>query len=79
MPGADGGEFTIEGPIAVKKAIEFLKSVKPVQPLGWSDEMAKACRDHVNDTGPKGTVGHDGSDGSTFVQRLDRYGNASGH
>ena len=60
------GDSTQEGPSAVQEAIKYLKSAKPLQPLRWSSEMAKACRDHVKDTGPRGTVGHDGSDGSKF-------------
>ena len=40
--------------------------------------MAKACRDHVLDQGPKGTTGHTGSDGSTSWSRTARYGTRTG-
>ena len=78
MPGADGGEFTQEGPLAVKDAIEYLKKAKPVHPLRWSVGIAKACEDHVKDMGSRGLQSHEGSDGSTFMQRLERYGKPSG-
>ena len=78
VPGEDSGHVTQEGPNAVKEAINFLKKAKPLKALGWSDGIAKACQDHVKDNGPRGLVGHDGSDGSTFWQRMERYGNIGG-
>lgn len=36
--------------------------------------MARACRDHVLDTGPKDIIGHYGSDKSSPFDRMDRYG-----
>ena len=57
--------MTQEGPAAYREVIEYLKSAKPItKPLAWSQELANACRDHCNDTGPKGITGHDGTDGS---------------
>ena len=34
----------------------------------------KACKDHLNDKGPKGVTGHTGSDGSDPSKRMSRYG-----
>lgn len=65
---------TNEGTAAVDEAIDFLKDQKPLDALRPSKGMSKAARDHVKDTGPKGLVGHDGSDGSTPEVRLNRHG-----
>ena len=68
-------QMTHEGAAAVKEAIDVLSKTPPVKlfekmPPG----MALAALDHVNDTGPKGITGHDGSDGCKLSDRLDRYG-----
>lgn len=78
MPGVKVGENTEEGPAAVVEAIEFLKKMTPIRELRWSAELAKASRDHVNDQGPKGATGHEGSDGSDPWQRISRYGSKQG-
>ena len=64
MPGVKIGESTVEGPAAVKEAIECIKKMKPARELRWSSEIAKACQDHVFDQGPSGETGHAGTDGS---------------
>jgi len=43
--------------------------------MKWSDNLMKACRDHVKDTGPSGATGHTGVDGSTMSVRIERYMN----
>src|SRR5688572_4750182 len=53
---------TQEGPNAVRECIEFLRKASPVDTLVFDDGMTKACQDHVNDIGPKGSVSHSGSD-----------------
>lgn len=69
---------TKEGVSAVYECIEFLKTVKPVGLLTWSDEMAHACQDLADDIGPKNIVGHVGSDGLNMSKRLEKYGEWSG-
>jgi uncharacterized protein YkwD len=63
---------TNEGPKAVKEAIDYLmnKAEKIAEPLRWSEEMAKAAKEHVEDTGPKGLLSHEGSSGCTVKDRL---------
>lgn len=65
---------TKEGLAALEEAIAFLKSTKPLEPLEPSKGMSKGAADHVRDSGPKGRVSHDGSDGSTMGERVNRYG-----
>ena len=67
-----------EGLAAVHEAIEFLKNASPVQQLAWSPEMALAAKDHTQDTGSKGLMGHEGSDKSQTSDRLERHGRWSG-
>jgi len=44
--------------------------------LVWKEDLSFACRDHVQDIGPKGITGFQGSDGSKLIDRLKRYGGA---
>jgi len=64
---------TFEGDQAVKEAIEFLKIQRPVQELTFSKELQNACKDHVEDIGPKGLTTHEGSDGKLLSDRIEKY------
>ena len=78
-PGAVVTLVTQEGACAVEDAVSFLNKQLPVQPFErMSVSMTRAARDHVLDTGPKGLIGHTGSDGSSPFDRLDRYGRWTG-
>jgi hypothetical protein len=70
------GEMTIrtnEGPGAVRECIAAMQSQKPRSILSPSKALCLAARDHANDTGPKGIVGHKGTDGSMPADRVHRY------
>ena len=65
---------TQEGVKAVDEAIRFLKKARPVGSLSTSKGLSLAAEDHIDDQGPRGSVGHSGSDGSTPFSRMNRYG-----
>ena len=70
--------LTQEGVQAVDEAIGVLRALRPLPPLQLSVGMSMAARDHANDIGSKGIVGHYGSDGSQFFDRINRYGSSNG-
>ncbi len=63
-----------EGVSAVDEAIRYCLRVNPVGKLVLSPGMSRAAADHIKDTGPRGSTGHYGSDGSTPFARMNRYG-----
>ena len=66
--------MTSEGTAAVDEAIRELKARKPMSPFRISRGMSLAAKDHVKDTGPRGSTGHSGSDGSKPFDRMNRHG-----
>ncbi len=74
IPGQTAAVLTREGVGAVDEAIDFLMAAEPAPPLTASDGMSRGATDHVEDQGPSGDTGHDGSDGSTPGERMDRHG-----
>jgi uncharacterized protein YkwD len=64
---------TEEGVRAAREAVRVLRAMRPVGALAPSEGMSLAARDHVRDQAA-GRTGHQGSDGSTFADRVNRYG-----
>ena len=64
---------TYEGNDVIEESIQYLKALKPIHELIYSEEISKACRDHINDIGSKGLTNHIGSDGSNITDRIEKY------
>ena len=71
-PGEDPIQ-TYEGTDAIDDAIQFLKTLKPVERLEYNDGIAQACKDHVADIGSKGLTTHEGSDELNITDRIEKY------
>lgn len=56
-----------------REAIAYLRAIEPVAKLAWSDELTRAAIDHIADTGSRGVLGHEGTDGSRPHSRIGRY------
>ncbi|TAE20725.1 MAG: hypothetical protein EAZ92_17725 [Candidatus Kapaibacterium sp.] len=65
---------TKEGVKALDEAILALKMSRPMEALTTSQALSKAARDHVDNTGPRGLLGHVGTDKSNPNDRAARYG-----
>lgn len=70
---------TKEGAAVVQETIEFLKNKRPVQPVKVMYGLSLSAKDHVRDLGPKGIFGHRGSDGSSPMERIAKYGSFLGN
>jgi uncharacterized protein YkwD len=65
---------TEEGQHALDEAIDVLEDTNPLPPLTLSDGMSDGAADHASDLGTEGLIGHIGSDNSTPLERVSRYG-----
>jgi uncharacterized protein YkwD len=65
---------TKEGVKALDEVIGVLRMMRPIEPLLPSVGLCRAARDHVDNTGRAGTVGHVGTDKSNPNDRATRYG-----
>jgi hypothetical protein len=66
--------ITNEGIKPLDECISQLSKAQSAPELFPSQGMCKAARDHAEDQSKSGKTGHDGSDGSTLPDRLNRYG-----
>ena len=65
----------VEGDSVFKEAIQFLKSLPPLKPLQWDENLARSAQEHVDDIGPKGLLLYQSSDGTEPEDRIGKYGN----
>lgn len=70
--------ITKEGAAAVNEAIGFLKAANPLPPLVVSKGISLAAKVHAADQGPKGVMSHQGSDNSSPLDRMLRFGQVEG-
>ncbi|MCX5814102.1 MAG: CAP domain-containing protein, partial [Proteobacteria bacterium] len=66
--------LTNEGIRALDECIKKLQVTKPLSSLSPKKGLTLAARDHARDQARTGAIGHTGSDKSTLVDRLNRYG-----
>ena len=64
----------VEGEEVFNEAINYLKSLRPLDPLQWEDALAASAQEHVDDIGPKGLLLYQSSDGTEPEERITRYG-----
>ena len=64
----------VEGNSVFDEAIQFLKTLSPLKPLQWDENLAKNAKEHVDDIGPKGLLLFQSSDGTEPEDRIARYG-----
>lgn len=79
FPPDRGGKTAVvtkEGVNAVQDALNFLARQQPLAPLSVENVrmLQLAAEDHLNDLGPQGAIGHEGSDNSSSAERISRYG-----
>ena len=64
----------VEGEEVFNEAINYLKNLKPLEPLQWEDALAASAQEHVDDIGPKGLLLYQSSDGTEPEERITKYG-----
>ncbi|MBI4859428.1 MAG: CAP domain-containing protein [Candidatus Riflebacteria bacterium] len=67
-----------EGAGVLDEAASVLDGTEPMGGLVPMEGLCLAARDHRDDTGPKGLVGHTGSGGAKLSDRLERHGRSRG-
>ncbi len=68
------GVETFEGVAAVDDAIMFLDRQVPLPPLGQSELLASAARDHADEQAESGAIGHTSPDGRSPGDRVKARG-----
>lgn len=69
---------TVEGVAAVDEAIAFLRNLAAVEPLQRIEGLAKAADLQLRDLNVNPALQHTGADGSSFDERIERFGTIRG-
>jgi uncharacterized protein YkwD len=72
--GQEAGLETQEGWDAVEDAIKFMRTAKPIGPLGASEGLRLAAVSHVKDQSASGATGHAGGDKMLIEERVKGLG-----
>lgn len=64
---------TYEGVQGLEDAISFLRSQEPLNSFTYSKYLELAAKEHAQDIGSKGLSSHEGSDGSSLCDRIERH------
>ena len=64
----------VEGVDVFNEAINYLRALRPLEPLQWEDALAASAQEHVDDIGPKGLLLYQSSDGTEPEDRIAKYG-----
>ncbi len=70
--------ITYEGTRAVDECIQVLKKTPSLPIFTPVAGLTRAARDHAKDQAHSGRTGHDGANGSTMTERIERYGQWTG-
>ncbi len=73
LPGMVTVIETNEGVVAVDEAIKFLGSQKPLPALNWSQGLADAAAELVEEQGESGATGHNGLKSGGILARAKRH------
>ncbi len=73
LPGTVIDVETSEGVAAVDEAIKFLGSQKPLPALEWSQGLADAAAELVEEQGKSGATGHNGLKSGGILARVKRH------
>ena len=69
--------ITQEGSVSVQECIEELSQAASIGILTLEKGLYLAAKDHAEDQGKTGQRGHEGSDGSSVRDRVNRYGSGA--
>lgn len=78
LPGQSMAIRTFEGVAAVDEAIAVARKSKRRGPLALSAGLSRAARAHAREIGQAGTIAHQGRDGSSPFDRMQRHGRVLG-
>lgn len=71
-------KMTAEGVAAVDEAIAFLRNLAPIKPLQMAQGLIQSADLQLRDLIVNPALGHTGADGSSFDERIKRFGTAGG-